>query len=141
MQGSNAFSGGTTAATPAGLTDQTGAVNYNLTNGSATGLTGSVSLNTVRLTNGSANGVLDVNGYTLTANGIMNAGNAALTIQNSGEGGGLVIGANQELVVFSNSQGINISAAVQDNGNGPSALTYHGLGGGTLPRAQSIRID
>ncbi len=114
-----AFTGGTAAATAAGVTDTTGTVNYDV---AAAGTVGTgASANTVRYT-GAAGTVAGP----VTLNGLMNAGTGALTVS-----GPVTIGANNELVVLANTQATNITGIIGD-GAAPSALTYGGAAAGVL---------
>ena len=113
---------GTTAATAAALTDTTGAVNYDLNTATGT-VQATVSANTIRYTAGAA--TTAPGGTSFTVNGLMNAGTGTWTIGTNP----IKIGANRELVILSNTQGLTITSVIAD-GTGKSALTYNG--GGTL---------
>ena len=91
---------------------------------------------TLRYTGGSA--ALEIgadanNTNTLTLNGIMQAGSNTLTIQDTGENatGGLVIGANNELVIVANNKNVTISAPIKD-GAAAGSVTYSGASTLTL---------
>ncbi len=114
-----AFTGGTAAATAAGVTDTTGTANYDV---AAAGTVGAgASANTVRYT-GAAGTVAGP----VTLNGLMNAGTGALTVS-----GPVTVGANNYLVVLANTQNTNITGVIGD-GAAPSALTYGGAAAGVL---------
>ena len=111
---------GTAAATAAGVTDTTGVGNYDV---AAVGALGAgASFNTLRYTG--AAGTITNN---FTANGLMNAGTGTVTYS-----GNVTIGANKELVIVGNTQGITISGNIVDNGGGASSLVYGGPSAGTL---------
>ncbi len=122
VNGSNqvvAFTGGTTAAAPANLTDTTGTVNYELTSANGTA-PASFSGNTIRYAN---TGSTTVPGATLfSVNGLMNAGPSGTWIIGAGD---ITIGANNELVVVPGAA-ITFSGTIKD-GAGAGALT---IGGG-----------
>ncbi len=114
------YTGGTAAATAAGVTDTTGTVNYDVAAGGTTGA--GASANTLRYT-----GAADTITGPITLNGLMNAGTGALTVN-----GALTAGSTNELVVLSNGQNVTLNGAVGNNGANASALTYGGPGAGTL---------
>ncbi len=115
-----AYSGGTAAATAAGVTDTTGTANYDVPAGGTVG-TGA-SANTLRYM-GAANTITGP----LTLNGLMNAGTGALAVN-----GAVTAGSTSELVVLSNGQNVTLNGAVGNNGTTASALTYGGPTAGTL---------
>lgn len=115
-----AYSGGTAAATAAGVTDTTGALNYDVAAGGTVGAGAKV--NTLRYTGAAAT----IAGN-LTANGLMNAGTGTATYS-----GAITIGANKELVIVGNTQGTTISGGIFDNAGGASGITYGGPSAGTL---------
>ncbi len=65
-------------------------------------------------------------GFTLTLNGLLNAGSGTLTISGTGA---LPAGSTHELVIFGNTQTTAISANIT---GGSAAVTYTGVGGGAL---------
>ncbi len=113
-----AYTGGTTTTDATGVTDTTGAVNYNVPAGGAVGA--GASANTLRYT-GAAGTITG----TTTLNGLMNAGTGALVLSNQ-----VNIGSTNELVVLSNGQNITLNGVV--NGGTTQSLTYGGPGAGTL---------
>ncbi len=113
---------GTTAASPASMTDTSGTANYELTGAGA--LTQSVTANTLRYSGSSGTISTD----TLSLNGLMNVGSGPLTIASN-----MTIGANKELVVNTAGNGVTITSGIPDNGGGASALTE--FGGGMLTLA------
>lgn len=111
---------GTAAATAAGVTDTTGAVNYDV---AAVGTLGAgASFNTLRYTG--AAGTIAGN---FSANGLMNAGTGTVTYS-----GNVTIGANKELIILGNTQQTILSGKISDNGGGQSSLTYGGPSAGIL---------
>ncbi|MEI6070957.1 MAG: autotransporter-associated beta strand repeat-containing protein [Verrucomicrobiae bacterium] len=112
-----AYSGGTTAASSANLTDTTGTVNYDLTLATGT-MNATVSANTIRY---AGSGNTTTLGSSFTVNGLMYAGTGPNWTITSGN---LTIGANKELVVLGNGQSVIINSVIQDNGGGNSSLTY-----------------
>jgi autotransporter-associated beta strand protein len=133
-----------------GLADTTGTVNYAISGGGGT-LAAAVSANTLQFT-GAANTITAPGANSLSLNGIMNVGSGTATIA----GGNLIVGSTQELV-FTGPGNVTVTAAIQDNGNGPSAVTmaangtlilgaantYSGstfVNGGTLALANSAAL-
>ncbi len=115
-----AYTGATSAADGSAITDTTGLVNYNLE--SAAGASpADVSANTIRYT-GPA-GTLTVGTTAFSVNGLMSVGSGLLTL----DSGPLTIGSDQELVVNTAANAIEIKGVIQDS---PAALTK--AGGGTL---------
>jgi len=107
------YVGGTAAATAANVTDTTGTVNYDV---AAVGALGAgASVNTIRYTG--AAGTISGN---FTANGLMNAGSGLLTVS-----GNPTIGANKELVLAPNANGMTFSGVIANNAGGASALTIN----------------
>lgn len=124
----------TPAATAADLTDTTGTVDYDLA--VATGSTPStVSANTINYTGGAA--TLAPGATSFTINGLTNSGTGAWTIGTSP----IIIGANKQLAVQSNSQNITISSVIADSGTGKSSLIYNGVGRLTLSGANTYTGD
>jgi|GEM_PF-2108859 len=115
-----------TTATAADLSNVTNAtVNY--TYGAATTLTNNQTGNTLRYTGGSSTTALGA--YSLTLNGLMNAGSASTwTISGNAGSPGLVIGANGELDIVANTRNTTISSVI----SGTGALVYGGPSAGTL---------
>ena len=111
---------GTSVADATGVTDTTGAVNYDVAAVGALGA--SASFNTLRYT-----GVAGTITGNFTANGLMNAGSGALVYS-----GNVTIGANQELVILGNTQATTISGIISNNGGGASSLVYGGPSAGAL---------
>ena len=115
-----AYTGGTAAATAAGVTATNGTENYDVA--AVTGPLGAgASINTLRYTG--AAGTIAGN---LEVNGLMNAGAGTLTMS-----GNITIGASRELVANS-TVGLTLSGAISDNAGGASALTKSGNGTLTL---------
>jgi autotransporter-associated beta strand protein len=106
-----------------GLTNLLGTVNYALSGGGGT-LTAAVRANTLQFT-GAANTITASTADSLSLNGIMSVGSGMATIA----GGNLIAGNTRELVITGPGD-VTVAAAIQDNGNGASALTM--AGGGTL---------
>jgi autotransporter-associated beta strand protein len=121
---------GTAAATAAALTDTTGTVNYDLTTASGTA-PATFSANTIRYLG--AGGTTSPGATSFTVNGLMNGGSGLWTIATHA----IIIGANKELDVISNSQGIAISSVIKDNGGGASIVTTSGTGTVTLSGANT----
>jgi fibronectin-binding autotransporter adhesin len=114
----------TTAGAAASVTDNTGAVNYNV---NAVGTLGTgASFNTLQYTGGA--GTL---AGAFTGNGLMNDGSGTVIYS-----GGVTIGANQELVITGPTS-TTLSAAIADNGNGSSSLTDSSAGTLTLSSGAS----
>jgi autotransporter-associated beta strand protein len=116
-----AYSAGTSVADATGVTDTTGAVNYNV---AAVGALGTgASFNTLRYT-----GVAGTITGNFTANGLMNAGSTGPLVYS----GNVTIGANKELVITGNTLGTTISGIIANNGGGASSVTYGGPSAGAL---------
>jgi fibronectin-binding autotransporter adhesin len=116
---------GTAAATAANVTDNTGAVNYDLSAVGTLGSTsGSTSFNTIRYLSTGTAGTIAGN---FTANGLMNNGGALVY------SGNVTIGAdtNSELVITGPSN-TTLSGSISNNGGTASALTMAGTGTLTL---------
>ena len=104
----------------ASITSSGNTSNYDV---SAVGTLGTgASVNTLRYTGGAGT----IAGA-LTANGLMNAGSGLLTYS-----GAITIGADKELVITSNTQGVTISGVIADNAGGISSLVYGGPSAGIL---------
>ena len=108
-------------------------------------LAGNKTGNTLQYTGGASTTALGA--YSLTLNGLMNAGSGKLTITGTAGSSGLVTGANNELDIVSNNQNIDISAVISGTGalvyGGPSAatLTLSGINtysGGTIINAGTL---
>ena len=111
-----------TVGTLANLLSATG--NYAV--GAGATMAGNTTANTLRSGGGAttvANG-----GFSLTLNGLMNAGTGDLSITGSGS---FIVGANRELVVIGNTYGTTISCPVVNHGSGASSLTYAGGSSGS----------
>ena len=118
-----AYTAGTAAATAANVTDTTGTLNYNVAAaGVITPGASPTSANTLRYTGAAGT----ISGGPVALNGLMNAGTGLLTVSSN-----VTAGANNELIVLSNAQGVTLSGLVSDNGSA-TALTYGGGGAGTL---------
>jgi len=117
---------GTAAATAANVTDTTGTVNYDVAAVGA--IAGTPTFNTLRYT-----GAAGTISGAFKPNGIMNIGSGLLTMS-----GAPTIGANKELVIAGNSQGITLSGIIANNTGGASALTYNGAGTLTLSGANTF---
>lgn len=115
-----AYTGATSAATAASVTDTTGSVNYDV---AATGALGSgASFNTLRYTGAAAT----ITGA-YTANGLMHVGSGVLQMS-----GGLTIGAGRELAVWTGPQNLQLSGAITNNAAGASSLVKSGTGAAAL---------
>ncbi len=131
INGSNqivAYTGANQAATAAALTDTTGTTNYDLAVATGT-VPATFSGNTIRYTGGAGTTAPGATGFTV--NGLMNAGSGLWTIGTNA----ITIGANKELVITGDTQGITISSNIKDNAAGASSLTYSGAGTLTLGTA------
>jgi len=89
-------------------------------------LAGSQTGNTLKYTGTATTTALGAN--SLTLNGLMNAGTGLLTISGTAANPGLVIGANGELDILSNTLGITISSVI----SGTGAVVYGGPSAGVL---------
>ncbi|WP_395736178.1 beta strand repeat-containing protein [Prosthecobacter sp.] len=133
VNGSNqiiAYTGGTTAATAASLSDTTGSVNYNLTTATGT-VAATVSANTIRYTGAAATTAPGATSFTV--NGLMNSGSGVWTIGTAT----ITIGASRELEIITGTNGITITSVIQNNAGGASSLTYSGTGTLTLSKANT----
>jgi len=112
------YTDGTAAATPANVTDTTGAVNYDLAGIGAFGA--GTSFHTLRYTGagGTVSGAF-------SADGLLNAGSGTLTFS-----GAATIGASKELVLTSpdSTRKIAVSGTIADNPGGASGITVAGGG-------------
>ena len=116
-----------TANTLGNVTDATGNFEYSAAvAGMGAGL--SLTANTLRYSGAATTTAINATS-TLTLNGLMNAGTAALTISGGPSTGGILIGATNELVIAANAQNITISSVVAGSGG---SLTYSGAGTLTL---------
>lgn len=108
---------GTVVANASGVTDTTGAANYELASGGTVGA--DARAHTVRYTGGAAT----VSGA-LAADGVMHCGSGTLTI-----GGPVMIGDSRELVLLlPANQQITVSGALSNNAAGASGLIKGGSG-------------
>ena len=124
-----AYTGAAVAAPD--LSDVTSATtNYEFSAGTILPAPTTLTGNTLRYTGGAA--TLDIGAdanttNTLTLNGLMNAGSGQLNISRSSIGddatGGLVIGADKELVIVTNNQNIRIDAPIMD-GAGAGGINF-----------------
>jgi autotransporter-associated beta strand protein len=113
-----------------------------------TTLTGSKTAHTARYTGTSASTTIIDNTFTLTLNGLLNAGTSsggtlssgALTINANGNGA-LVIGDTSELVVCAPANAITIAAPIQNNGATASVLTKAGVSNLTLSAVNTYTGD
>lgn len=120
-----AYTGATAAANEAGLTDTTGAVNYNLSAGGGT-VASTLSANTIRYTGGAGTSTV---ASSFKVNGLMNAGTGRWTIGGTTSSGTLIIGDSKELVINTNAQSIQINSVIADNADGASAVTLNSVNG------------
>ncbi len=131
---------GTTAASPANLTDTTGVVNYKLTTGTGTA-PASFSGNTIRFVSTTANQTTAFGSTLFKVNGLMYAGSTSTTISAywllGAAAKNLTIGDNKELVinaavskVYSSTvpYDIRIDATIIDNPGNPSTVVKTGPG-------------
>ena len=127
------YTGATVTGSPANLSDVTSAsTNYAFGATPSPTLTGPITANTLRFT-GAVGTVTAGTGNTITLNGLMSAGSGILTLGTSaGPNANLVIGANQELVVWNNNLALNIYTPITDNGGGTSSVVFSGNGSGTV---------
>ena len=143
LDGSNNVVGFTTATAAAAFgwpSANNATFNYDVA-GVQTALGVSRTGNTARYTGGAGTQTWgnSTGNVTITLNGLLNAGTGTLTFAKggTGTGTGVVIGANQELVLNAANAGIAISAPIFNNGAGASALTVVGSGGVTLSGANT----
>ena len=116
---------GFTAAASAATLGSSATTNYQLA--LAAGATpATVSANTIQFTG--AAGTTAPGATSFTVNGLMNSGAGLWTIGTNT----VTIGANQQLAIAGNTQGITISSVIQNNGSGASSLMYGGAGTLTL---------
>lgn len=115
-----------TGATPdAGNLASVTSAGVNYSYAAVVALASSATGNTLRYAGGATTTTVN-SPYTLTLNGLMNAGSGALTLSGTGS---LVIGANRELVILANGQTITITPRIVDNAGGSSSLVFGGTGG------------
>jgi len=112
---SGTVSGYTAAGGALPATGGTATVNYTV--GANDTLTGGVTANTAQATGA---GGWTVSAQTLTINGLMNSSSGLLTISSA-----VTIGANKELVLAPNANGMTFSGVIANNAGGASALTIN----------------
>ena len=123
----------TTTAQPSNLSDVTSAsTNYAFGATPSPTLSGPITANTLRFT-GAAGTLTAGTGNNLTLNSFMNAGTGVLNIGTSaGPNANLVIGANQELVVWNDNQSLNLYTPITDSLAGTSSVVFAGSNSSTI---------